>query len=205
MSISIFLQSFTATFFILFAIGPICMTVINTTIIHGFRIGIFAVLGVSMADITYIIIASLTMYALESILQSKVITLIGICGGLFLYYLAYGFWKTKVSLDSKKMSGSRIKSFLTLYGMTLTGPTTIMSYTIVFSSFLGNGHFDALSAIFGGSLGTLSFYFMVVSIISIIRTKLNEKIITILNKVATIVITIMATLLIINAIKNLIS
>ena len=205
MSVSIFLQSFTTTFFILFAIGPICMTVINTTIIHGFRIGIFAGLGVAMADSAYIIIASLTMYTLESILQSKIITFIGLCGGLFLYYLAYGFWKTKASLDSKKMSGSRIKSFLTLYCMTLTGPTTIMSYTIVFSSFLGNGHFDALSAIIGGILGTCSFYLMVVSVVSIIRMRMNERIITILNKVATIAITIMATLLIINALKNLFS
>ena len=59
MSLQIFIQAFTTTFAMLCVIGPICMTVINTTIIHGFRVGIFAGLGVSCADAVYIIIASL--------------------------------------------------------------------------------------------------------------------------------------------------
>ena len=172
MSLSIFTQAFVATFAMLCVIGPICMTVINTTIIHGFRIGIFAGLGVSVADTLYVIGASLAISALESILQSKAVTVIGICGGLFLYYLAYRFWHTKPSEDTQQISGSRIKSFITLFCLTLTGPTTMITYSVVFSSFLGNHNFDALSAILGGCLGIYLFYLLVVSIVAIIRTKL---------------------------------
>ena len=53
MSLTIFSHAFIATFAMLFVIGPICMTVINTTVIYGFRIGIFAGLGVSVADTLY--------------------------------------------------------------------------------------------------------------------------------------------------------
>ena len=203
MSLSIFTQAFVATFAMLCVIGPICMTVINTTIIHGFRIGIFAGLGVSVADTLYVIGASLAISALESILQSKAITVVGICGGLFLYYLAYRFWHTKPSADTQQISGSRIKSFITLFCLTLTGPTTMITYSVVFSSFLGNYNFDALSAILGGCLGIYLFYLLVVSIVAIIRTKLSNKVIIMLNKIATITITILATLLVFNGFKSL--
>ena len=112
MSFDIFLHSFTATFFLLFAVGPICMTVINTIIMYGFRVGIFAGLGVACADTVYIVVASLTMNMLEEILNGKVVIYIGLTGGLFLYYLAYRFWHTKPSEDTQQISGSRIKSFI---------------------------------------------------------------------------------------------
>lgn len=205
MTLSIFIQSFITTFAMLCVIGPICMTVINTTIIHGFRVGIFAGLGVSCADAVYIIVASMAISSLESILSSKAVVVVGLCGGTFLYYLAYRFWNTKPSLDSKSITGSRLKSFLTLFGLTMTGPTTIITYSVVFSSFLGKGNFSAISAIIGGLLATFSFYVILVYVISIIRKKMNEKTITILNKIATIIISVLATMLMYNGLQSLFS
>ena len=40
MDIQIFWKAFSLTFVMLFAIGPICMTVINTTVLHGIRAGL---------------------------------------------------------------------------------------------------------------------------------------------------------------------
>ena len=158
MSFDIVLQTFIATFAMLCVVGPICMTVINTTIVHGFSVGIFAGLGVSLADSVYIILASLAISSLETILASKVVVVVGLCGGTFLYYLAYRFWNMKPNLDSKQISASRLKSFLTLTALTLTGPTTIITYSVVFSSFLGKADFSAISAITGGMLATFLFY-----------------------------------------------
>ena len=205
MTLSIFIQSFITTFAMLCVIGPICMTVINTTIIHGFRVGIFAGLGVSCADAVYIIVASMAISSLESILSSKAVVVVGLCGGTFLYYLAYRFWNTKPSLDSKSITGSRLKSFLTFFGLPMTGPTTIITYSVVFSSFLGKGNFSAISAIIGGLLATFSFYVILVYVISIIRKKMNEKTITILNKIATIIISVLATMLMYNGLQSLFS
>ena len=205
MSLSIFIQAFIATFAMLCVVGPICMTVINTTIIHGFRIGIFAGLGVSVADTLYVIGASLAISALESILQSKIVVIIGLCGGIFLYYLAYKFWKTKPNIESQTIHGNKLKNFITLFCLTLTGPTTMITYSVVFGSFLGNQHFDALSAIIGATLGIYLFYFLVVFIVSIVRTKMNDKTITVLNKIATIIIALLATKLVYDGIKSLIA
>ena len=205
MSFDIVVQTFVATFAMLCVVGPICMTVINTTIVHGFSVGIWAGLGVSFADTIYIVLASLTISALESILASKVVVVIGLCGGTFLYYLAYRFWNTKPNLDSKQISASRMKSFLTLTALTLTGPTTIITYSVVFSSFLGKADFSAISAILGGMFATFLFYFLVVFIVSFIRKSINERGIIVLNKVATIIIVILATLLMYNGFKNLFS
>ena len=204
MSLDIFLHSFTATFFLLFAVGPICMTVINTTIMHGFRIGYFAGLGVAVADTVYIVIASLTMNILEEILNGKAVICIGLVGALFLYYLAYKFWIAKPSLNGlQNLSASRLKSFVSLFVLTLTGPTTIMTYSIVFSSFLGDGNFDPLSAIIGGVCGTFLFYLLLTIVVSSVRSKMNEKAIIILSRIATIVIATMSTLLIVRNLKLL--
>ncbi len=206
MSITIFIQAFIATFAMLCVVGPICMTVINTTIINGFRVGLLAGLGVSLADTLYVIGASFAISALESILQSKIVVLIGLCGGLFLYYIAYKFWTIKkVNSDEQKIYNNGLKSFITLFCLTLTGPTTMITYSIVFGSFLGNKNFDAFSAIFGACAGIYLFYFLLVSIISIIRTKISDKTIFILNKCATVIILILATKLVYDGIKTLIS
>lgn len=206
MLFSIIVQSFVATFAMLCVIGPICMTVINTTILNGFGTGIFAGLGVAVADSIYIIAASLAISALEDILQSKAITIVGMVGSLFLFYLAYKFWNTKVNLKSaKRASKSRLKSFLTLFSITMTGPTTIITYSVVFSSFLGKTDFSALSAIVGGMCATFLFYLLVVGIISIVRKKMNEKVVAVLNKIATVIITILALKLMFEGIKSLIA
>lgn len=205
MSFDIVLQTFIATFAMLCVVGPICMTVINTTIVHGFSVGIFAGLGVSLADSVYIILASLAISSLETILASKLVVVVGLCGGTFLYYLAYRFWNMKPNLDSKQISASRLKSFLTLTALTLTGPTTIITYSVVFSSFLGKADFSATSAITGGMLATFLFYLIVVAIVSFIRKGINEKGITILNKIATIIIVALATMLMYDGLKNLFS
>ncbi len=130
MSLEIFIHAFTATFAMLCVVGPICMTVINTTIAYGFSVGISAGAGVAVADTVYIVVASLAIVALEGILRSKIITAIGLCGGIFLYYLVYKFWNTKPVSKSEKVSGNRLKSFMTLFCLTLTGPTTILTYQL---------------------------------------------------------------------------
>ena len=204
MSLTIFSHAFIATFAMLFVIGPICMTVINTTVIYGFRIGIFAGLGVSVADTLYVIGASLAISALESVLQSKIVVIIGLLGGSFLYYLAYRFWVAQPNTNANTtISGSRLKSFVALFCLTLTGPTTMITYSVVFSSFLGNQNFHALSAILGATLAIYLFYFLIVLAISIIRTKMSDKVIIILNKIATCIIVCLATKLVYEGVKAL--
>lgn len=204
MSLTIFSHAFIATFAMLFVIGPICMTVINTTVIYGFRIGIFAGLGVSVADTLYVIGASLAISALESVLQSKIVVIIGLLGGSFLYYLAYRFWVAQPNTNANTtISGSRLKSFVALFCLTLTGPTTMITYSVVFSSFLGNQNFHALSAILGATLAIYLFYFLIVSVVSIIRTKMSDKVIIVLNKTATCIIVCLATKLVYEGLKAL--
>ncbi len=206
MSLTIFIQSFIATFAMLCVVGPICMTVINTTIINGFRIGMFAGLGVSLADTLYVVGASFAISMLESILKSKIVTLIGICGGLFLYYIAYKFWTIKkINTDRQVIHNSCLKSFVSLFCLTLTGPTTMITYSVIFGSFLGNKNFNAISAIFGACLAIYLFYFLLVLVISKIRTKISDKTIFILNKFATIIIVCLATKLIYDGIILLVN
>ena len=205
MSISITLQAFISTFAMLCIVGPICMTVINTTIIHGFRIGLFAGLGVATADCIYIMGASFAIAALETFLKSKIVVVIGLLGGSFLYYLAYRFWTTKVSLDSREISSTPLKSFVSLFFLTITGPTTMITYSVIFSSFIGNEEFTALSAIIGGCSSAILFYLLLVSVVSVLRAKMSVKVINVINKVATIVIVLFATKLFYSSIKILIS
>ena len=202
---ALFWQAFSTTFAMLCIVGPICMTVINTTIVHGPRVGYYAGAGVSIADSVYIIVASLMIASLESILSGKAVIVVGMIGGSFLYYLAWKFWHTKPSLDSKGISGQKFKSFMTLFLITISGPTTILTYSIVFSSFIGMKDFNALHVILGACCGTFGFYILMVSIIGVVRQRINEKILMIMNKFASTFIVILASVMMYNSFKSLLA
>ena len=200
MSLDIFWQVFSITFGMLFAIGPICLTVINTTILNGFWCGLFAGFGVSVADTIYILIATFLLELAKKFLSSKYIFLLVIFSSILLINIAYKFWFYKIdSIDKKNKvtSKSKLKIFLYLFTLTITGPTTIVTYAVIFSNFT-NYNFKPLLIVSGAVSATFSFYIILVSILSIFRKKFNNKIIRILNKISSIIILIFVILIIKN-------
>ncbi len=88
-------------------IGPAFFTLIQTSINHGFRIGMFLAIGIFLSDLTLVSLSFLG--ASQFISGEKVRIVFGIVGGLILIvYGGYTFMKKVVNYSDKEASDNEI-------------------------------------------------------------------------------------------------
>lgn len=191
-----FVQIYLATLFMLFAIGPICLTIINFNILKGFKTGFIASMGTVVADICYIVAGSFFIDFLSKALSSFYLKFFSIGMAIFLFYIAYSFFRKKEN-SIQQIEGSKgyIMIFLKMFLLTISGPTTIFSYIAIFSSFVGK-NFDTKLMITAASFATFSFYLCLNIILHFVRKKFSNKTILFLNKLSSLVISIFALIII---------
>jgi threonine/homoserine/homoserine lactone efflux protein len=204
LDIQTFFKAFVITFTMLMAVGPICLTVINVTVTYGFLAGLAAGFGVAFADSVYIVVAGLAIDMIGDLLQSKYINLFAVGGGLFLIYLSYKFWIHDIAKDKFKdlQTKSHLKQFLMLFFMTISGPTTVLTYAAVFANFIDN-KYNINYVIFGGICGTFSFYLVLVSLLCLFRKRMNMSFMKCINKLSAVAIFIFSILIIRNGVSGL--
>jgi threonine/homoserine/homoserine lactone efflux protein len=208
-----FWKSFSLTFTMLMAVGPICLTVINNTIIGGFLSGLSSGFGVIIADWIYIAIAVFFLEFATHALNNTLLLIFSTPGVVFLFYIAYKFWNTnedQIVLKKNKIANvkSNFRKFIMLFFMTITGPTTIFCYSFVFSNFINDkmdNKFVAQDILLGASFATFLFYIFLVSIVSLLRQRMTNKIIIALNRFASLIILCFGFKILIKLIKDFIN
>ena len=196
-----FIDIYLATFFMLFAIGPICITVINYNITKGFKAGFSAGMGVVLADICYIFAGSFFIDFLSGILSNFYIKIFSVLMALFLFYIAYSFFnKSKEKETNDKYEKKYLSIFFKLFILTISGPTTMFTYSAIFTGFIGK-NFDKKLMIISASFATFSFYFLLNIILFFIRKKLPSKVILLLNKISAVIISCFALLILFKNLK----
>jgi threonine/homoserine/homoserine lactone efflux protein len=134
-------------------VGPIGILCIRRSIAHGRLIGLATGLGAATADAAYGCIAAFGITAVSSVLVGQRFWL-GIFGGGFLCYLAIRIF---IARPPENVAAASRASAWPAYGsalaLTLTNPTTILSFAAIFAGFdLGKrsaGH-GAATALVGG-------------------------------------------------------
>ena len=197
-----FIHVYLETFVMLFAIGPICLTVINFNISKGFKSGMAAGLGVVTADICYILIGSFFLHFIGEALSNLYVRILSSFTAIFLFYLAYGFLK-KDKIDKAESTREKgyFKIFIKMFLLTISGPTTIFTYLAIFNNFIGRD-FKKSVMILAASLATLSFYIILNILLAKIKKRFNEKAILFINKISAVIISIFGLTIIY---KNIIS
>src|SRR3954467_15266008 len=127
-------RGFVLGFTIAAAVGPISLLVIRRTIAQGWLYGLVSGLGVATADATYGAIAAFGLSAITDVLVNARWVL-GLAGGAFLLWLA---WQT---IRANPTEAASIKTrrrgypgaYLSILGLTLANPMTILSFAAVFA------------------------------------------------------------------------
>ena len=115
------------------AVGPITLLVIRRTLAHGTRHGFISGLGVATADATYGGIAAFGLTALTSLLVSAHV-LLGLIGGLVIMLMGYRTIVAKpAEVARDEARPGLMPAFLSIYGLTMTNPLTIVLYAGVFA------------------------------------------------------------------------
>jgi threonine/homoserine/homoserine lactone efflux protein len=128
------------------AVGPISLLTIRRTIAHGRSYGVVSGLGVASADASYGAVAAFGLTAITSVLVGAR-TALALVGGAFLVWLAIRTIRAKPATGAAEPDErpGLPAAFLSIYGLTMTNPMTILLFAGIFAGLglAGRGGLDA--------------------------------------------------------------
>jgi threonine/homoserine/homoserine lactone efflux protein len=134
-----FLRGLVIGFSIAAPVGPIGLLCIRRTLAHGRVVGFVSGLGAATADAAYGAIAGFGLTALSGFLV-RWQTPMRLIGGAFLCYLGLRTFLARPasSAAQREGRGGLAAAYLSTLGLTLTNPSTILSFVAIFAG-LGLG------------------------------------------------------------------
>ena len=173
-------------------VGPIGVLCIQRTLISGRASGIFSGLGAASADAVYGAIAAFGLSAISDLLVANQFS-IRLIGGAFLAFLG-----VKVALartgDGGKIEASSglARAFISVFGLTLTNPMTILAFAAIFSGLgLVEGHAvnnSSVLLVVGVFSGSALWWVALGMGVALFRKKMTHRILTGINRAAGAVI-----------------
>jgi threonine/homoserine/homoserine lactone efflux protein len=173
-------------------VGPIGILVIKRTLSAGMLIGLISGLGAATADALYGCIAAFGLTFISTFLIHQQFWL-RLIGGLFLCYLGI---KTFLSQPADSSVQPDRLGLLNAYGstffLTITNPLTILSFAAIFAG-LGlvetNGnYFSAAITVFGVFLGSASWWVLLSTSVSILRSRFTSTGLLWVNRISGLII-----------------
>ncbi len=109
--------------------GPGIAALVGQALGGNRRASVYFLTGIALGDVSYLTVAVIGLAAIAKTFASAFL-IIKVLGGLYLLYLAYGFWTSKGGLTKVQKTGSRsdMGAFLGGYFVTLGNPKTIVFY-----------------------------------------------------------------------------
>lgn len=158
------------------AVGPISLLVIRRTIQEGRIVGLASGLGVATADATYGGVAAFGLTALTDLLVGGE-RILGLVGGLFLVWLAWGTVRSKGAAVATvaQRQGGLPGAYLSILGLTLTNPVTILSFAALFAGLgiTNRSPLDAGLMTLGVFAGSTSWWIVLTSVVAVLRSRLT--------------------------------
>lgn len=188
-------------------VGPIGVLCIQRTITYGRMSGLLTGLGAATADGLYGAVAAFGLTIISNFLVGQQFWF-RLIGGAFLLYLGI---KTFLSKPEEKTATENHKGlfsdYLSTVFLTLTNPTTILSFVAVFAGLgLGNTNGNIPSAILmvlGVIIGSALWWLILSGGVSFFRAKFNTYSLKIVNNISGVIIIIFAILAFGSILKNL--
>ena len=197
-------RGFILGFAIAAAVGPISLLVIRRTLAGGRIAGLISGLGVATADATYGAIAA---FGLGAVTQALVDArhVLGLIGGLFLLWLAWNTARAEPNDPAtlKPRRAGLAAGYLSILGLTLTNPMTILSFGALFAG-LGVTSTEAGGAALitvGVLLGSVVWWVVLTSVVSALRTRVTPTWIRRINIASGVAIGVFALLSIATAVR----
>jgi len=178
------------------AMGALC---IQRTLARGWRTGFATGLGIATADGTYAAVAAFGVAALSVALVAWQTPLRLVGGGVLIYLGARSMLRESDESDecdvAEVASGSsranHAGTYLSALGLTLTNPMTIMAFGAVFASaglVVQPGIASAVTATAGIASGSLSWWLVLVTGVSLARHAAGPRLVAGISRVSGAVI-----------------
>ena len=158
-------------------VGPIGVLCIRRSLAEGPLMGLFTGLGAATADAAYGFVAAFGLTAVSIFLLDNQLWL-SLIGGVFLCFLGIATFRSLPPNDPASISaGSRLAAYGSTVLLTLSNPTTILSFFAIFAGF-GLGAYSSYSAasamVLGVFLGSAFWWVILSSSVGLLRSRLNR-------------------------------
>lgn len=190
----IFAKGFLIGLSLALVIGPIAILCIQQTLVHGFYAGIACGLGIATADGLYGALAGLGLSFMTDILHVYQFWF-HFFGGCILVYLGVTTFTRSIVTSSLSLSATRFfNMYFSTLMLTLSNPITLITLSALLAS-LDVGRNVARGALlptlfFGFFLGSLLWWVLLTCAISLFRGYISIRTLTIINKIAGIIMII---------------
>jgi threonine/homoserine/homoserine lactone efflux protein len=206
MDTGIFIRGLALGFTIAATVGPITMLTIRRTLASGWAVGFASGLGVATADATYAAVAAFGITAVSDVLVS-VARPLALVGGAFLVYLGIRTMRS-VPVDPRAADPTArrpglLGAYLSILGLTLTNPLTILSFAAFFVAFGVRGStLDAAVLVTGVGAGSVLWWIVLTATLSAIRGRLTLRALRWANVISGFVVTVFGVLAIASGVRG---
>lgn len=185
MDVNLFFRGFLIGLSIAAPVGPIGVLCIRRTLAEGRLKGLLSGLGAASADMIYGAIAAFGLDAVTQTLAGLT-TPLKIAGGIFLIYLGLKTFREKPGeVGNQIASGSYAGAYLSTFLLTLANPMTIFSFLAIFAgTALGSSTPSPMMIVFGVFCGSAAWWLTLSQGIGLIRSRLDMKFMTWINRIA---------------------
>jgi|SRR5579859_3414329 len=187
---SMFFKGIILGFSIAAPVGPIGLLCIRRTLMYGRLAGFVSGLGAAVADAFYGALAGFGLTFLSEFLISMRLWLT-IIGSVFLVFLGIQIIRSPAPKHAKDVAEKGlINCFISTLFLTLTNPLTIIVFMGLFAAFADiNQDFASIgSLVLGVFLGSTLWWFILVSLVGLVKTRISFKHLAMVNKIAGILI-----------------
>jgi threonine/homoserine/homoserine lactone efflux protein len=167
------------------AVGPISLLTIRRTLAHGRAYGLASGMGVALADASYGGIAAFGLTAVTALLVGARPAL-ALVGGAFLIWL--GVRTALAPAPTHEASVAErpglAGAFLSIYGLTMTNPMTILSFAAIFAGLglVGSRLGGAALLTLGVFLGSAIWWVLLTAIVGVVRSRLTPRVMVWINR-----------------------
>ena len=194
MDFSIFLRGLAIGFGIAAPVGPIGVLCIRRTLADGRAVGFASGLGAATADAVYGAVAAFGLTLVSRALVGQRVWLQA-AGGIFLCYLGVRTWLSTPA-SSTEASGPRgglFSAWVSTFALTLTNPTTILSFVAIFAGLglgaVAGGYGAAALMVSGVFLGSAIWWLLLSVGVGFFRSALTRHGLRLVNRLASVIIT----------------
>jgi threonine/homoserine/homoserine lactone efflux protein len=174
--VSLFLEGIVIGFAIAAPVGPIGVLCIRRTLADGRASGFVSGLGAATADAVYGAIAAFGLTLITDFLLGGA-SWLRLIGGAFLLFLGIKTFFARPAERSPGVSAGGLPgAYASTFFLTLTNPTTILSFAAIFAGLGGVGANDAFSAallVLGVFLGSTAWWLVLSGATGLFSSKLS--------------------------------
>ena len=202
MDLEFFVKGLIIGFSIAVPVGPIGVLCIQRSLQNGQLSGLSTGLGAATADAIYGFVAGFGLTLISNFLVQQKFWLQTIGAG-FLIYLGIKTFREKAATKAKtdQQNKSLLLDYITTIGLTLTNPTTILSFVAVFAGLglanTGGNFVSASLLVLGVFIGSAIWWLILSSAVGFLGSKLNQNLLNYTNKLSGTIMLAFAAVIII--------